>query len=112
MASIEHLISLTDPAYQQWLDVLDDDHGIDSGVVLYSRQTLPERNTTFEVAEYAPGYLMIGDDSGGYGFLLACTSTPGPVFHSDLGSLQLDGFLHVADTFSEWRATGFSLPTT
>ena len=111
MASVEHLISLTDPAYQQWLDTTGSDHSNDSGVLLYNRQTLPERNATFEVDEYAPGHMMIGDDSGGNGFLLTCTGTSGPVFQVDFGSLQTDDFVPIADTFSSWQANGFALPT-
>src|SRR5262245_27821858 len=49
-------------------------------VKLYSIDEIAERNSTYEVAEYLPGYLMIGDDSGGYGIFLDTGSNPSPVY--------------------------------
>ena len=110
VASTGQLIALADPAYQNWLNTLDDDLTVSNGVLLYCHDTLPERNATFEVTDYAPGHLMIGDDGGGRGFLIACTGRPSPVFQVDHGSLQEDDFARVADTFIDWKAAGFALP--
>jgi hypothetical protein len=38
---------------------------------VYGVADLAERNATFETAGYCPGFLLIGDDSGGRGFLLS-----------------------------------------
>lgn len=110
MATVEQLIALTDPAYGRWLGSVGDDVGVGNGVLLYCRETLRERNATFEVADYAPGHLLIGDDSGGSGFVIACAGVAGPVFRVDLGSLDEDDFVVVAATFQAWAAGGFAVP--
>jgi hypothetical protein len=38
---------------------------IEDLVKIYSTDEIAERQQTYEIAEYFPGYLMIGDDSGG-----------------------------------------------
>lgn len=43
----------------------------ESGVAVYSAKDIGERNAAYEVAQYAPGFLLVGDDSGGRGFLRA-----------------------------------------
>ncbi|MGE7433008.1 MULTISPECIES: hypothetical protein [Kitasatospora] len=40
------------------------------GVVVYGPQDLPERNETYEVGEYQPDWVLIGDDSGGRGLFM------------------------------------------
>jgi hypothetical protein len=44
---------------------------------IYGPHSLAERNTTYEVAEYAPGWVLIGDDGGGHGLLMRAS---GPAF--------------------------------
>ena len=38
---------------------------IEDLVKIYSTDEMAERQQTYEIAEYFPGYLLIGDDSGG-----------------------------------------------
>ena len=102
------LVAGTHPAYQRWLDSVTDDVALVDGV-LYSRDTLPERNDTFEVAEYAPGHLLIGQGGAG-GFVLPADGTPGPVYRVDLGSMCKDDFEPIAETFEEWKEAGFPVP--
>ncbi|MFJ6679700.1 DUF4303 domain-containing protein [Microbacterium sp. NPDC091382] len=72
---------------------------LDDGTTLYSAADIAERNETYEVAEYAPGWLLVGDVSGGYGYLMR--SAPGEfrpergrsaaeVFRLDLGAITSD----------------------
>lgn len=66
------------------------------GTAVYGPADLEERNETFEVARYAPGWVLVGDDSGGRGLLMRATG-PGfspttgrdaaEVFALDLGAL-------------------------
>ena len=37
----------------------------EKGIKIYSANEIKERNQTFEVDKYLPGYVAIGDDSGG-----------------------------------------------
>ncbi|MBB5957816.1 hypothetical protein FHS29_004411 [Saccharothrix tamanrassetensis] len=40
------------------------------GVLVYGPQTIRERNETYEVGEYAPHWVLVGDDSGGNGLFM------------------------------------------
>ncbi|MER7167962.1 SMI1/KNR4 family protein [Micromonospora sp. NPDC000207] len=42
----------------------------DDGVLVYGPHLIGERNATFEVPAYAPGWVLVGDDSGGTGLLM------------------------------------------
>ena len=51
MSTIEQLMARAEPAYRRWLDSITDDLIVDNGVVaLHCRDTLPERNATYEIA--------------------------------------------------------------
>lgn len=80
------------------------------GLVLYGRDDLTERNDTFEVAQYLPGYLLIGDDSGGSGVLVSCTHPEHPVYLCDLGSLAEEDFIPLAASIHQWAESQFPLP--
>lgn len=110
MDSVERLIARADPAYRRWVDSIANDVVVENGVALRCRDTLDERNATYEISTYLPGYLMIADDSGGNGFVIACDHASGPVFRVDLGSLHEDDFTVVAPTFDTWARDGFPVP--
>lgn len=74
----------------------------ESGVTVYSAGCIGERNATYEVVEYAPGFLLIGDDSGGRGFLLRAGVPDSAVFSSDLGDLSPEGFEVESVDFPSW----------
>ena len=98
------------------IDILDDNEYFDfmrffdgcllnSGLNIYSLEDLHERNETYEISECAPGFLLIGDDSGGTGFLLSMDKDNKRVFSSDLGDLDPKGFDVVAASFNTWLET-------
>ena len=64
--------------------------------VLYSCAALVERNVTFEVGVYAPGFVTIGDDNGGRAILLRSGPAHSPVFVVDHGSMSPDDMVQVA----------------
>ncbi|GGN43708.1 hypothetical protein FHR83_008076 [Actinoplanes campanulatus] len=107
MEMVEQLVSRTDAAYQRWLASVTDDVEAD-GVYVYCRESLPERNTTYEIGEWLTGYLMIGQD-GDRGFFLRCDGG-GPVFRADLGGLGEVDLQVVAPAFEVWLRSGFALP--
>lgn len=74
----------------------------DAGVTVYSAGCIGERNTTFEVTQYAPGFVLIGDDSGGRGFLLHADDPCFAVFSSDLGDLGPEDFEVESVDFASW----------
>ncbi|MFT4265386.1 MAG: DUF4303 domain-containing protein [Nocardioides sp.] len=75
------------------------DLSLPDGITVYGPDDIEERNETYEVAEYAPGWSLVGDDSGGRGLLMRATG-PGfdpargrdaaEVFLLDLGALRED----------------------
>ena len=74
----------------------------ESGAVVYSAGDIGERNATYEVAQYAPGFLLVGDDSGGRGFLLRADDPESAVFSCDLGDLEPADFDVVSADFTSW----------
>ncbi|MFJ5875658.1 hypothetical protein ACIQD1_13160 [Streptomyces sp. NPDC093088] len=74
----------------------------ESGVAVYSAVDIGERNATYEVAQYAPGFLLVGDDSGGRGFLLRADDPDSAVFSSGLGDLDPADFEVVSADFASW----------
>ncbi|WP_139177683.1 hypothetical protein [Ruania alba] len=70
------------------------------GSAIYGPHSLAERNDTYEVAEYSPGWVLIGDDGGGAGYLMRALTAgapppdgvprPGEVYLLDLGALCPD----------------------
>ncbi|MFJ2776860.1 hypothetical protein [Kitasatospora sp. NPDC087315] len=74
----------------------------DAGTAVYAAGCIGERNTTYEVAQYAPGFVLVGDDSGGRGFLLRADDPGSPVFSSDLGDLDPADFEVEAPDFASW----------
>jgi hypothetical protein len=75
-----------------------------SGITVYGAEDLVERNETFEIEEFSPGYLLIGDNSGGMGFLVARNGPDEAVYSSDLGDLDIKGFRKLADSMAQWIA--------
>jgi hypothetical protein len=107
---IERLVSRTDAAYQRWLAEVTDDFAADAnGLSLFCRESLLERNTTYEVGEWLEGYLMIGQQ-GDRGFFVRCDGG-GPVFSADLGALNSVDLDVVDPTFELWLRSGFALPS-
>ncbi|GAA4581861.1 hypothetical protein GCM10023176_62750 [Micromonospora coerulea] len=109
MEMVEQLVSRTDAAYQRWLAAVTDDVAAAAGVVVYCRESLLERNTTYGIGEWLAGYLMIGQE-GDRGFFLRCDDGGGPVFWADLGGLGEVDLEVVAPAFEVWLRSGFALP--
>ena len=75
--------------------------------VLYGARDLLERNRTFEVSEYAPGWLMIGDDSGGQAFLVDVTEKDRRVICVDMGSMVPEDGRCAGANLNAWAESGF-----
>lgn len=57
----------------------------DSGITLYSKADLVERNTTYQIEEWEPDYFMIGQD-GDLAFFIKKDSDD-TIYKNDLGTL-------------------------
>ena len=80
------------------------------GIKIYGADEIKERNQTFEVDKYLPGYVAIGDDSGGNLLIMKACSSAKKVYISDSGSLILDEREDlVTCDFEEWIENGCSI---
>ncbi|MBD9463937.1 hypothetical protein [Pseudomonas sp. Pdm06] len=80
------------------------------GLFLYGRDDLTERNETFEITQYLPGYLLIGDDSGSRGVLVHYELSAYPVYLCDLGVLAEEDLVPLAPTLHHWIELSCPLP--
>lgn len=71
-------------------------------VVIYAIDDVQERNHTFEVAQYFPRQIAVGDDSGGRLILVDRLADSG-LWLVDAGSPSLDGAEHF-DTLAQLAA--------
>lgn len=102
-ARAETAMSVPAPLAALWS--VRDDLLTEAGVAVYSSTTIGERNATYEVAQYAPGFLLVGDDSGGRGFLLRADDPDSAVFSSGLGDLEPADFDVEGADFASWIAS-------
>lgn len=81
-------------------------------VLIYPAEYLAERNENFETKIYCPGYIAVGDDSGGRAFVISLTQEPVSVYVVGQGYMSPDGFELVANDFSEWVKNGCPIAET
>ena len=77
-----------------------------AGVVLYPAGEIAERNTTWEVALYAPGFVAAGDDGGGRVLLVASN---GEGVWVDSGSMDPGSGEPLGRDFVAWVEAGLPL---
>ncbi|WP_193317093.1 SMI1/KNR4 family protein [Janthinobacterium sp. FT14W] len=94
-----------------YLGFIEDGHEGMRGeqVLLYGAESLRERNETYDTQQACPGYVTIGDDSGGRAVMLALDGGDRAVYLVGHGSMQRDDFEWVADDFHAWLADGCPL---
>ena len=71
-------------------------------VRFYSAQEIIERNETYGTKKYCPGYITIGDDSGGRAVVIPLTRMPISVYLVGHGYMDPEGFLLVSNNLGEW----------
>jgi hypothetical protein len=88
----------------EYLELLNKAGGkfIGESILIYGPDEVIERNETFESKEYCPGFLAIGDDSGGQAFIIALGKNSSPVFAVDHGSMQPEDFVEVSPNIGHW----------
>jgi hypothetical protein len=103
-ASVEALLDRLPADYVELLQHCD---GItfSSGGLLYASADIEERNATYEVADYEPGYVAIGDNGGG-DMLLLKEEAASPIYIGGMGSLGSLPLEFLADSVTQWVAMG------
>ncbi|MCG3087960.1 SMI1/KNR4 family protein [Sporosarcina sp. MB25] len=80
------------------------------GLAIYGTEELMERNETWEVREYAGGYVAIGDDGGGNVFLMRQELGAMEVLLVGAGDMNPKNATVISPDLIEWITSGFPLP--
>lgn len=75
-------------------------------VLIYPAECLIDRNETYETKLYCPGYITIGDDSGGNAFIISLAGTDSAVYIVSHGYMKPAGFDLVASDLMKWIEHG------
>ncbi len=107
ISGIEQQLGVALP--KEYVDFLLFSNGclLENGLSMYPLENLVERNKTFEIPVYVPGYILMGDDSSGTGILLSAEPMRKKIYASGLGDLNPFGFKEIADSFQSWVDSGF-----
>lgn len=87
--------------YQQLAASLTEDRSVGDYVLLYGVNHIEERNQTFEVQKYMPGWIAIGDNGGGQAILMKLDGSDSVYAcgHGALGSLPPE---LIAESLGDW----------
>jgi len=108
MSLLDVILKDSVPEYRNFLAQNVEDVPV-GDLLLYGLESLPDRNQTYELEEYLPGWFRLGDDSGGRQFLMKLDGSAA-VYACDAGALgSLEPEL-VAPGFADWFSRGCPLP--
>ncbi|MCY7501869.1 SMI1/KNR4 family protein [Bacillus pumilus] len=79
---------------------------IGGDVLLYGTEDITERNATWEVQQYASGYVAIGDDGGGQVFLMRLAEDEKKVWIVDAGVMDPQHAELMTENLLEWVSRG------
>lgn len=71
-------------------------------VLLYPPEVVVERNETYQTKLYCPGYMTIGDDSGGRAVIISLSDPECRVFLVGHGSMDPRDFVPLNMTLARW----------
>lgn len=74
----------------------------EDSIYFYSTEDILERNITFEINEYLPDYILIGDDGGGRGIFMRASKNSTSVIMVGLGSLSEEDFEEISSDLQKW----------
>lgn len=74
---------------------------------IYDVEDAVQRNLDYEVAEYLPGYFMIGDDGGGQAIVLHLGDRK--IYEVDMGVMDAESLEFSANSLTELLELGTSL---
>jgi hypothetical protein len=78
------------------------------GIIIYGTNDILERNETWETQEYAPGFVSIGDDSGGR-VLLMSLSDKEEILIVDSGDMTPDHAELISTNLIQWVTNGLRI---
>lgn len=91
-----------------YIDLLRISNGFDTidGLLIYSSNEVFERNETFHVQINFPGYIAIGDDSGGSAVVIKLNVKSSPVYTVGHGAILKEDMECIADSIEAWVEDG------
>lgn len=110
IAEIESWVNSSLPAPYRTFLLRYDETIFGDSVLIYPAEYLIERNETFETKVYCPGYIAIGDDSGGNAFVISLTEETTAVYTVGQGYMNPKGFELVANDLVEWISSDCPTP--
>jgi len=103
---VENLLKLELPNVYKDLLRYTNGLSIGGGLVIYGTEDIVERNETWEVDEYASGFITIGDDGGGSVFLMLQDADEKEVLVIDSGDMNPSHANLVTSDFNKWVNSG------
>jgi len=100
ISKVETELSLVIPEVYK-IFLLAANGAISNLATLYDTESLLEMNKTYEVQEYAPGYISIGNDGGGYQLLMQAEQFS-KEFRLVSDSVGITSDNDCKDIFDEW----------
>lgn len=106
MQELENLMKIDLPnAYKDLLRYTNG-FSVGGGLTIYGTKEIVERNETWEITEYASGYVSIGDDGGGNVFFMLQGADVKEVLVVDSGDMNPNHATVITLDFSEWVNAG------
>jgi hypothetical protein len=110
LSALEKRLGFSLPtAYRRFLRVTDG-FSLGGGLLMYSTEEIEERNATYEVQIYSPGYLSIGDTGGGEAILIRQDDDEARLQIVGMGVLTPDDMRMLAPSLWQWMESGFPIP--
>ena len=103
---VESLLKLELPNVYKDLVRFTNGISIGGGLVIYGTEDIVERIETWEVDEYASGFIAIGDDGGGNVFLMLQDADEKEVLVIDSGEMNPRHANLVTSDFDKWVKSG------
>lgn len=107
--NIKQAFGVLPPPYERFLCRNDGQIRVPS-LLLYHADDLVKRNATFQVVRYVPGFLAVGDDSGGRLVVIKLDDESAAPRIVDSGGILVSEMRSLADSWSQWEGLGFPLP--
>lgn len=94
-------------------EFLQNENGIsfNGGAILYSLDELKQMNDNFDIQEYQPNYLAIGDDGGGLVFLMRQEPDAKEVICVDMSDYDIESPFYRIENFTDWYKDGCKIYT-
>lgn len=109
LAQIQRDLNSTLPS--TFLEFLNLTNGlsIDGGVLIYGSEDIAERNSTWEVPEYMPGFIAIGDTGSGDVVLMKMNDGDLAVYMVGSGVMDSEFVVQIASSLEDWLDSGLQI---